>query len=135
MDVQPDVDQLVQKTRQYEFVDGLRDLQMGVYFAVSGVTLWLVLDPIWMSVLSSLVKSFGRWAALIGIVPAILPLLVLLGFLRGNGPTAGGAGCGGKAGWSNRRGRVVPRRVKYLFSSDHGGWNGSGSWFTGFRES
>jgi hypothetical protein len=82
MIAQPDVDKLIRQTHQYEFSDGLRDLQMAVYFAVSGVTLWLILEPMWMTLVANMVKMFGRWAAWVKILPLILAPLAMWGMLR-----------------------------------------------------
>jgi hypothetical protein len=82
MMAQSDVDKLIRQTRQYEFSDGLRDLQMAMYFAVSGVTLWLILEPIWMTLVANMVKMFGRWAALVKMLPVILAPLTVWGMLR-----------------------------------------------------
>ncbi|MGD0707780.1 MAG: hypothetical protein ABSA51_04940 [Anaerolineaceae bacterium] len=78
---QLNVDKLIQQTRQYEFADGLRDLQLGLYFAISGLTFWLIFDPGWMSFVFSLIKTNRVWGILVNFIPIILPLAVVLGML------------------------------------------------------
>jgi hypothetical protein len=45
----PDVDKLIRQTRQYEFSDGLRDLQVAVLLGIGCMTVWLSLEPMWMT--------------------------------------------------------------------------------------
>jgi len=78
---QPNVDKLIQQTRQYEFADGLRDLQLGFYFAISGLTFWLIFDPRWMSFIFTLIRTNRAWGILVNFVSVVLPLVVVLGML------------------------------------------------------
>lgn len=78
---QPDVNQLIKKTRQYEFSDGLRDVQLAILLGFGGVTAWLSFQPFWISVIGYFVKTFGRWAAWIGMLPMVLVLLAVWGML------------------------------------------------------
>lgn len=82
MTTQPDIDALIHKTKRYEFVDGLRDLQLAVLLAFFGVFAWLSLTLIGMrwyvQLIINLVETFGRWAALISGLLYLLVLLVLL---------------------------------------------------------
>jgi len=78
---QTDMDKLIRQTRQYEFSDGLRDLQLAVLFAVGGMTVWLSLEPVWMSFIVTMVNKLGRWAVWLGMLPALLMPLAVLGML------------------------------------------------------
>jgi len=81
MESQPDVEQLIQKTRQYEFADGLRDLQLAVLFGFGGVTSWLAFEPFWIAIIGNTAKTYGRWAAWIGMLPLVLVMLAVWGML------------------------------------------------------
>jgi hypothetical protein len=81
MQAQPDVDKLIRQTRQYEFSDGLRDLQLAVFFALSSVSVWLSFEPQWLNFLGRLMKTFGRWAALLNMLPMVLALAAVWGML------------------------------------------------------
>ena len=88
MTAQPDVDKLIRQTRQYEFSDGLRDLQLAVLLGLSGVAAWLSLEPGWLTFVATVAKTFGRWAAWISMLPlvvavgAVWGMLWLMGFVR-----------------------------------------------------
>jgi hypothetical protein len=82
MMAQPDVDKLIRQTRQYEYSDGLRDLQMAVLLGLGGIAVWLTLEPTWMTFIANLVKVLGRWAAWINMLPVILAPLATWGMLR-----------------------------------------------------
>ena len=45
MTIQVDVPKLIRETRQYEFLDGLRDFQMAVVFIRLGCLSWLIFEP------------------------------------------------------------------------------------------
>ncbi len=79
---QPDVDQLIQKTRRYEFSDGLRDVQFAILLGFGGVASWLSFEPFWLMTIGYTVKTFGRWAAWIGMLPIVLVILAVWGMLR-----------------------------------------------------
>lgn len=82
MTKQTNIEDLIRKTKRYEFVDGLRDLQLAVLMAFIGVFAWLSLSLIGMrwyaQLILNLVEMFGRWGALISGLLYILILLVLL---------------------------------------------------------
>jgi hypothetical protein len=69
---QVNLDRLVRQTRQYEFRDGLRDLQMAVMFVLYGLVCWLVFEPAWWAFLLNIKSMFGQWTM------RIIALLVLL---------------------------------------------------------
>ena len=81
MTVSPDVDRLIRETRRYEFADGLRDLQLAMLLGLGGLTAWLVFEPFWMTFVVRMAATYGRWAAWVGILPALVPPLVVLGML------------------------------------------------------
>lgn len=76
-----EIKRLVQDTRRYEYSDGLRDLQLAIYFAISSVTLWLIIQPSWIIFLQRLGKIFGRQAAWLGILLIFIAPLAVLGML------------------------------------------------------
>jgi len=77
----PDVDELIRQTRQYEFSDGLRDLQMAVLLGIGGLAVWLPLEPMWITLVGNMVKAFGRWAVWVNLLPVLLAPLAVLGML------------------------------------------------------
>jgi len=76
-----DINQLIQKTRRYEFSDGLRDMQLAILFGFGGLGVWLAFEPFWMEIIGNAVKTFGRWAVWIGMLPVILTILAVWGML------------------------------------------------------
>jgi hypothetical protein len=81
MTAQPDVDKLIQQTRQYEFSDGLRDVQLALLLGLSSVAVWLSLEPGWLAFVGAVVKTFGRWAVWINMLPMVVALGAVLGML------------------------------------------------------
>jgi len=81
MTVQPDIQDLMRRTRHYEFADGLRDLQLALMFGLSGAGIWLAFSPIWMAFLGALMLRYGRWAAWAGLLWVFLPALAVFGML------------------------------------------------------
>lgn len=85
---QPDVNKLIQQTRQYEFADGLRDLQLAILLGTSSATVWLILEPVWITFVAHMVQVYGRWATWINLLPvfaatlAVVGMLPLMNFLR-----------------------------------------------------
>jgi len=65
MTTQPDIDALIRKTRQYEFADGLRDLQMAMIMAFMGAFAWFSLTLAGMQwyirLILNLKEIFGNW--------------------------------------------------------------------------
>jgi hypothetical protein len=78
---QPDLDQIIKKTRQYEFSDGLRDLQLAVFVGFGGVAAWLSFEPFWLTIIGKTVNTFGRWAGWIGMLPIVLLIAAVWGML------------------------------------------------------
>ncbi|KAA3644680.1 MAG: hypothetical protein DWQ07_14805 [Chloroflexi bacterium] len=76
-----DAEELILKTRQYEFVDGLRDIQLGISFFVMGIFWYaLALNPrIWIFILQLEVDKWIRTIAFSLILG--LPVLVILATL------------------------------------------------------
>lgn len=62
MDKMVDTNKLIQKTKQYEFSDGLRDIQIGVLFVFFGGINWVFFHPRWWAFLFKLQESYGEWA-------------------------------------------------------------------------
>jgi hypothetical protein len=82
MTTQVDLDKLIRQTRQYEFRDGLRDLQMAVMFILYGLVPWLVFRPAWWAFLLHLKSTFGRWMMqLITLLVLSFPALAVWGTL------------------------------------------------------
>jgi hypothetical protein len=79
----PDVEQLAKKTRKYEFADGLRDLQFGLYFIFYGLVGWIGFQPIWMRLVIDLKAHVGEWAVYAIVLSVFLiPVFVVYGMLR-----------------------------------------------------
>jgi hypothetical protein len=78
---QPDINQLIQKTRRYEFSDGLRDIQFAILLGFGGVGAWLAFEPFWLTIIIKAAKTYGRWVAWIGMLPTVLVLLAVWGML------------------------------------------------------
>lgn len=75
------IDQLIQKTRRYEFADGLRDVQFALLIGLSSVGAWLALQPFWMTIIMKASVKYGRWAAVLGMAPIVVTILVVWGML------------------------------------------------------
>ena len=79
---QSNVDQLIQKTRCYEYSDGLRDLQLAVLFGFGGLVVWFGFQPFWVRFIGTMAKTFGKWAAWVGLLPLVLMVLAVWGMVR-----------------------------------------------------
>jgi hypothetical protein len=80
-----EIKELIQQTRQYEFADGLRDLQYAVLFATLGGTSWFVLDFKFIPLLTNLMRNIGPSASWLMLLIVFLPGLLgaaLLGFIN-----------------------------------------------------
>jgi len=84
MNSQPDVKKLIQQTQQYEFADGLREIQLAVMMVASGLVTWFVFDlmDVWIPVLVGWMRTIGDWTGLsiqlVVLLPAVLALVMLL---------------------------------------------------------
>jgi len=78
-----DVEDLIRKTQQYEFVDGLRDLQMAAIMALLGAFAWFSLTVAGMHwyvrLILYLKDTFGSWARWINGLVYLLILFTVLG--------------------------------------------------------
>jgi len=57
-----DIHKVIQRTRRYEFSDGLRDIQWATVFMAFGLTSRLIFEPRLWAILLGLRDSPGRWA-------------------------------------------------------------------------
>lgn len=84
MNAQPDVKKLIQQTQQYEFSDGLREMQLALMMAATGLATWFVFDLMgfWMPILVGWMRTIGDWTGwsiqLVVLLPALLALVALL---------------------------------------------------------
>lgn len=79
---QPNVDKLIRQTQQYEFADGLRDLQMAIILGTLGIVSWLTFDLVYAPFLVKLIKALGPWIGWLSILLVIvLPVIVTWGVL------------------------------------------------------
>ena len=83
MTTQPDIDALIRKTRQYEFADGLRDLQMATIMSFLGAFAWFSLTLAGMQwyilLILNLKEIFGNWTPWINGLVYLLILFAVLG--------------------------------------------------------
>jgi hypothetical protein len=79
---QPDVENLIRETKQYEFADGLRDLQLSLIWLAMGSMLWFVLErpDVWLVFAIRLADTLGNWARWTGMLLVLLPVLLVLAF-------------------------------------------------------
>lgn len=84
MNAQPDVKKLIQQTQQYEFSDGLREMQLALMMAATGLATWFVFDLMgfWLPILVGWMQTIGDWTGwsiqLVVLLPALLALVALL---------------------------------------------------------
>lgn len=79
---QPDVENLIRETKQYEFADGLRDLQLSLVWLAMGSMLWFVLERpgVWLTFVIHMANTLGGWARWTGMLLVLLPVLLVLAF-------------------------------------------------------
>lgn len=77
----PDIDKLIKQTRRYEFLDGLRDIQLAVIFGISGLAIWLAFEPFWITWIIKSMNAYGRWAGWITMLPIILLVAIFIALL------------------------------------------------------
>ncbi len=83
MNQQVDAEKIMLKTKQYEFADGLRDLQFGLTFSLAGITLSWMFTPTWFSFLFKLKENYGAWALWTAFLLLFyLPAFTAAGMLR-----------------------------------------------------
>lgn len=118
MNKETDIEDLIRKTRQYEFVDGLRDLQMAATMAFLVVFAWFVLTRSgvrwYLRLILFLKETFGSWASWID---GLLFLLIIISVLGGSLwlMRAVRRKClWQESGWVEPRRWQVPRRVSVL---------------------
>jgi hypothetical protein len=73
------VEHLIRQTKQYEFADGLRDLQLAIILTTLGITSWLILDLVYLPFLAVLMQAFGKQAIWLSLLLLIIPILVAWG--------------------------------------------------------
>ncbi len=81
---QVDTEKIILKTKQYEFADGLREIQMGVLSILWGaIWNWVIIEPSWYRFLFQLRDDYGKWAMTVALVLVLsIPTVVVLGFQR-----------------------------------------------------
>jgi hypothetical protein len=73
------VDDLVRRTRRYEFSDGLTELQISAVLASLGVMVALVFSPVFARLSLGLSLALGSWARWLAVLIVLLPPLVAYG--------------------------------------------------------
>jgi hypothetical protein len=81
---QVDPREIILKTKQYEFADGLRDIQIGITMIMMGVVwLWLMNQPAWMRLMFQARQDYGRWAPMaVFLLVYCIPVVAALGLQR-----------------------------------------------------
>ncbi len=70
---------LIKKTQRYEFEDGLRDIQFGIFFLLLGLTYWIGYHPAWWRLLFSVRESGGRFSMMASAVLLFaLPVVIMI---------------------------------------------------------
>lgn len=77
---QPNIEEIMQQTRSYEFKDGLRDIQIGILILLGGLSTWLIFRPdLWRIFLTLRVET-SRWVAMGFLILVVFaPVLVIVG--------------------------------------------------------
>lgn len=82
MEQQVDTNKLILKTKQYEFSDGLREIQSAIVFILMGIQWDLTFHPKWWSFLFMLRDNYGKWALqTAAILMLVTPVVVGWGLL------------------------------------------------------
>ena len=81
---QVDTEKIILKTKQYEFADGLREIQLGITLILIGAFWnWVVFEPSWVRVLIQLRDDYGKWATIVFFTLTIaIPLFATYGIQR-----------------------------------------------------
>jgi hypothetical protein len=62
---QVDPREIILKTKQYEFADGLRDIQIGITLILMAVVwFWLMYEPVWLRFMIQVGQDYGKWASM-----------------------------------------------------------------------
>ena len=115
MNVQPTVENLVRKTQQYEFSDGLRDMQFAIMMIGTGLTTWLIMDraDIWLVGTWRLADTLGSWARWLSMLLVFVPALLTAGALALMN-TVRRRWLWQESGFVKPMNVVVPRRVTFI---------------------
>jgi hypothetical protein len=75
---------IILKTKQYEFADGLREVQLGLTFVLMGIIwAWFLFNPSWIGFYIKLGQHYGAWASWIAnLLLFSIPALAALGLQR-----------------------------------------------------
>ena len=77
------IEQKILETKRYEFNDGLRDIQIGIYLMWLGVVQWMIFEPGWWRLLFNIRETTGKITMMAASFFVILiPALFAWGFLR-----------------------------------------------------
>lgn len=73
---------LILETKRYEFLDGMRDIQLGVFFILMGIAFWIGFQPFWWRMLLWLGERtepllMMMVAILLLVLPALIAVLLL----------------------------------------------------------
>jgi len=81
---QVDTKKIILKTKQYEFADGLRDIQLGIALILMGaVWFGLMYQPSWLMFMIQLGRDYGRWATIVAFLLLFsLPVVATAGMQR-----------------------------------------------------
>jgi hypothetical protein len=75
-----DIDKIIKKTQRYEFLDGLREIQLGVYMALLGLTNWIIFQPFWVRFYLWLLDRTDRFTSILAAILLLaIPVLAALG--------------------------------------------------------
>ena len=77
------IQQKILETRRYEFSDGLRDIQIGIYVFFLGVIDWLIFEPAWWRLLFNIRETTGKVTMMLAsLLVFFVPVLIAFVFLR-----------------------------------------------------
>jgi hypothetical protein len=118
MTTQTDVEGLIRKTRQYEFADGLRDLQLAIILAFLSIFLWFSVSLVGMGwyirLILILKEIFGNSASWIIVALYLLILFSILGGSLWLMRILRRKWLWRETGWVKPLRWQVPRRVSFL---------------------
>lgn len=81
---QVDTEKIILKTKQYEFADGLREIQLGIMLILMGVVWnWIIFEPSWLGLIIQLGDDYGKWATTVFfILTFLIPVIAAYGIQR-----------------------------------------------------